>query len=623
MGNLTGQVFEAAVRANAEGRLDDADDLARKVLSVSPNDSQALLLLGIVNVKRQNPAVAVPALRTVLESDPDSFDAAFWLSMVFRKIGRSPDALIMAEQAVDANPKSEHAHNQLGMCQLDMGRAQEAVQSFSEAARLDPETAPFFDNLGRALQAVGRHEEAILAYRRVLAIGPVRDASLYRLGDAMMMIPDVAGAAHCAREILKLDPRSAPGHLLLARAFIGSGQIDEAVGYALKASELAPGNPAPVAYYGRALQALGQIQEADEQFRRSIAMEPRQGFAYHALVHNHKVKEEERPMVERMVALAQDKDLPKREIIQLEYGLGKAFEDLGEYEAAMAHFDEANRQDHLLKVGIAPFDKAALERWVSDIIAVFDDSFLDANRLVGLTNDLPIFVVGMMRSGTTLAEQIISSHPDVGGAGEQLFWPEVAGSREKLFGSGAPSVDLARFRGVAEEYLKVLKAFVPGKPKVVDKMNTNYLLLGLLNVLYPNAKIIHMKRSPIDTCLSIWKTPVANGIDLCGSKENVVAAYEQYVRLMAHWRHVLPAGSMLEVKYEELVADQETVTRRMISFCGLDWDDACLKPEENERSVKTPSVWQVRQPMYNTSVERWRKYEPWLGAFAELQSLEV
>lgn len=154
-------------------------------------------------------------------------------------------------------------------------------------------------------------------------------------------------------------------------------------------------------------------------------------------------------------------------------------------------------------------------------------------------------------------------------------------------------------------------------------MNTNYLLLGLLHVLYPQARIIHMKRNPIDTCLSIWKTPVANGIDLCGSKENVVAAYEQYVRLMAHWRQVLPSESMLEVQYEELVADQETVTRRMISFCGLEWDDACLKPEENERSVKTPSVWQVRQPMYSTSVERWRKYEPWLGAFAELQRLGV
>jgi hypothetical protein len=242
---------------------------------------------------------------------------------------------------------------------------------------------------------------------------------------------------------------------------------------------------------------------------------------------------------------------------------------------------------------------------------------------VGLPGDLPIFVVGMMRSGTTLAEQIISSHPQVGGAGEQLFWPGAAGSREKLFGSGSAKLDLRRFRGLAEEYLKVLETFAPGMPKVVDKMNTNYLLLGLLHVLYPNARIVHMKRNPIDTCLSIWKTPVANGIDLCGSKENVVAAYEQYARLMAHWRQVLPAGSMLEVQYEELVSDQDRVTREMISFCGLPWDDACLKPEENERSVKTPSVWQVRQPMYKTSVERWRKYEAWLGAFAELQGLEV
>ena len=143
-------------------------------------------------------------------------------------------------------------------------------------------------------------------------------------------------------------------------------------------------------------------------------------------------------------------------------------------------------------------------------------------------------------------------------------------------------------------------------------------MLGLLHIAFPNARIIHMRRHPVDTCLSIWATPVANGIDLCASKDNVVFAYKAYLRIMEHYRQVLPSDRLMEVQYETLVSDRERITREMIEFCGLPWDEACMKPEENTRSVKTPSVWQVRQPVYKTSMERWRKYEPWLGAFAEL-----
>ena len=222
-----------------------------------------------------------------------------------------------------------------------------------------------------------------------------------------------------------------------------------------------------------------------------------------------------------------------------------------------------------------------------------------------------------MRSGTTLAEQILSSHPEVGGAGELLFWPENAGSSEKVFDPNG-ELDTTRLQNLTRDYLDLLGRLAPGKPHVVDKMNTNYLLLGLLHVALPDARVIHMRRHPVDTCLSIWATPVARDVDLCGDKGNVVFAYRQYLRVMAHWRSMLPADRLLDVQYEELVSDREAVTRRMVEFCGLDWDEACMRPEENVRSVKTPSVWQVRQPVYKTSMARWKKYEPWLGPFAEL-----
>jgi len=585
------------------------------------NEIDTLLASGIAAANGNEFTVASGAFRRILELDPDSFDASFWLAIVLRRQGPVREALSLAQRAVQLDSKNEHAVNLLGMCQLDLGQADAAEVSFRQAIAIAPRMGPFYENLGRALQALGRNGEAIAAFRQVLAIGPVRVGALFRLGDAYMIEPDVAGAAQCARAILQIEPNSAPGNLLLARALIGDGQVNEGAAYANRAMDLAPGNAVPVAYYGRALQSLGRIAEADEQFRRSIELEPKQGFAYHALVHNHKVTEEERPIVEKMIELSSDSSLPRREIIQLHYGLGKALEDLGQFEEAMSHFDTANRIDHDLKVGVAPFQPEQLLATAKFLIETFDSSFIERNQVVASDSEVPIFVVGMMRSGTTLAEQILSSHPDIGGAGELLFWPENAGASQKVFVPGnsqTPTIDSLRLRALIDAYLGLLSRTAPGRLRVVDKMNTNYLLLGLLHIAFPNARIIHMRRHPVDTCLSIWATPVANDVDLCGDKRNIVCAYQQYLRIMGHWRTVLPPDRFLDVQYEQLVTDREQVTRQMVEFCGLPWDEACMRPEENTRSVKTPSVWQVRQPVYKTSMQRWRKYESCLGPFAEL-----
>ncbi len=610
-----------ASQARATGRLGEAEHIARGILDSNPKDAEALLILGMVQAQRNDFNLAAGTFKRVIALEPASFEAAFWLSIVLRRQGRAPEALAMARLAVNQNGMHEQALSQLGMCHMDLGQGEAAISCFQRAIEIAPGVAPLFDNLARALQSVGRNREAIAAYRRVLEIGPARPGPLLRLGDAYMMEPEPAEAANCARTVLRLDPNSAAGHLLLARSLIADGQVAEGATYARKAIALAPGNAVPVAYFGRALQSLGQISEADEQFKRSIELEPSQGFAYHALVHNHKVTEAERPLVDKMAALVQDKRLPRREIIQLEYGLGKALEDLGDYAAAMSHFDVANRIDHELKVGVAPFKREQLANTAAFLIDTFDSEFIERHKPSGSDSQVPVFVVGMMRSGTTLAEQILSSHPDVGGAGELLFWPENAGSSERVFAqtsADGPALDLARLSRLTSDYLQLLARLAPGALRVVDKMNTNYLLLGLLHMAFPYARIVHMRRHPVDTCISIWATPVAKDVDLCGEKENLVFAYCEYLRIMEHWRSVLPADRFLDVQYEDLVADQERVTRTMIEFCGMPWDDACLKPQDNIRTVKTPSVWQVRQPVYTTSTQRWRKYESCLGAFAEL-----
>jgi tetratricopeptide (TPR) repeat protein len=613
-------LLSKAVSANAADRLDDADRYSQQILSKDPMHPEANLVLGIVALKRNDAKTALPLLSRAATSAPNSSDAAFWFSTALRVSGRISEAVDCAHRAAHLEPTSEHVQNHLGMCLLDAGDGPGAVTAFQAAIELAPNTAPFFDNLGRALQASGRNTEAIATYEQSMKIGPIRPGALYRLGDAYMAEPNADAAAGCARAILRMNPNSAPGNLLLARALIGAGKVDEGAKYAQIAMGLAPGNAVPVAYYGRALQSLGDIEQADEQFKRSIELEPHQGFAYYALVHNHRVKREERPIVDKMLELLQSQNLPPRERIQLEYGLGKSLEDLGEFDQAMRHFDAANQLDTVLKVGVPQFQKHELEETANFLIRTFEERFLQAHLPSGDPSDLPIFVVGMMRSGTTLAEQILSSHPQVGGAGEQLFWPDRAGAGHKLFDSTLSKLDRRRLNALSREYLNLLGSISPGTAKVVDKMNTNYLLLGLLHVAFPNARIVHMIRHPVDTCLSIWATPVAQGINLCASKNNVVFAYEQYLRVMEHWRTVLPKDRLLDVQYENLVSDQETVTRHMIDFCGLEWSNACLQPERNRRSVKTPSVWQVRQPVYKTSMERWRKYEPWLGDFARLLS---
>lgn len=214
-------------------------------------------------------------------------------------------------------------------------------------------------------------------------------------------------------------------------------------------------------------------------------------------------------------------------------------------------------------------------------------------------------------------DQILSSHPKIGSAGEMAFWSS-GPAVQKVVAITREQVDREELKELALSYLEELQAFAPDAPRITDKMPLNYLSLGLIHLLLPNARIIRCKRNPIDTCLSIYTTPFAATMEFFYDKQNIVDAYREYERLSAHWREVLPSSRFLEVNYEDLVLRRESVLPALIDFCGLDWDDRLLRHEENVRPIKTPSQWQARQPIYSSSVERWRRYEPWLGEFQQL-----
>ncbi len=596
-------LMSSANQAHAEGRLNDCEQLCRSVLDSQPGNVSALVLLGVVAAKKEEPEAAVPWFKEAIRADPRCAPAYQWLSMVHRRLGQKPEALARARDAVALNPNDALGQHHLGQCLLDLGEFAAAEASFRRAASMAPTVALVHYSLGLALQGLKRNQEAIAAFRRSARFYPSSLPTLAALRQILLDESDPAGAAECARTILKLQPGSAEANLWLARALLEDNKAIEADTYVQTAMELEPDSALAHSLLGSALQVKGDLEEAERQFRRSIELQPRQGFAYQAFAANRKMTEADRPMVEAMKELTGATDLSPLHQSQLQYGVGKALEDLGEYAGAMHHFDEANRISYEIKFGTRPYDRKNLESY-ERTMQIFTAEFLEHSRDRGSSTDLPIFVVGMIRSGTTLAEQILSSHPQVGAAGEQPFWLE---NGPAAFGSGA-KLDFAMIERLASRYEMTLRGIAPGKAHVVDKMPMNFQMIGLIRLAFPKAKIIHTQRHPVDTCLSIYTTPNRTRLGWAHDKGNIVFAYEQYQRLMEHWRRVLPPETMMEVRYEELVSEPERTTRSMIEFCGLAWNDACLRPELNERSVVTPSVWQVRQPVYKTSVDRWRKY---------------
>jgi tetratricopeptide (TPR) repeat protein len=364
---------------------------------------------------------------------------------------------------------------------------------------------------------------------------------------------------------------------------------------------------------GSLLAERGAFDGAAQQLTDAVDVHPS---AFQQLSSVKRMTEADRTVVARMSHLVQRPEIDALTRLHVHFGLGKSYDDLGDYQRAIEHYDEANR----LRAQSSRLDRAALVTRYDNIMARFTalaeapQSFAPAS---GSEGDLPVFIVGMPRSGTTLVEQILSSHPAVTAAGELTFWQQRV---ERADAGSAIVADKAMRSRAAAEYISKLRTLGPEALRVTDKAPFNFESLGFLHFMFPNARIVHCRRHPIDNCLSIFFTNFVKRQDYAWDRGDIAFFYRQYSRLMDTWRSVLPADRFMEVEYEALVRDREAETRRLVSFIGLDWDDLCLAPERNRRSVKTASLWQARQPVYTTSIERWRRYEPWLGELSELAS---
>ena len=465
-----------------------------------------------------------------------------------------------------------------------------------------------------AAHQAGRLDEAERGYRAVLALDPRHAESIDGLGRIACRTARYALAAEFAAQAVALAPDVAAFHLHLGDALMELGRAAEAIAAYERALALQPDNAEAYANIGTLYVSLGRGEEARRAYEWAIALSPRRGSFYRlrALV---APLPRESAIFAQLAALAEDAAaLSEGDRMEVHFALGTALSDAGDPARAFSHFLAGNA---LKRQRIAYDEKKALGA-LARIAAQFSRDFLAARRGSGVASRLPIFVVGMPRSGSTLVEQILASHPAAVGAGELQLLPQLLRHACAQAKTGFPEIAAALTAGeiqrLAEQYLAVLRLEGPEAARIVDKHLNNFTALGLIRLMLPDAKIIHVRRDPVDTCLSAF-AKLFNGNHLAYTYElgELGRFYRGYARLMAHWRAVLPAEAMLEVRYEALVGDFEREARRIVDFCGLAWDERCRRFHETERLVKTWSALQVRQPLYDTAIEKWRAY----GALAQ------
>jgi tetratricopeptide (TPR) repeat protein len=450
-----------------------------------------------------------------------------------------------------------------------------------------------------------------LAYNRATELLPSLSEAWFRAGALVYTMGLRKEAIGCFKRAATTGRKSQWGRLGAARALLTEDRDEEAERLLRQALALDPANAMAHDLLGNVLAESGRFDEAYDCFARAIALAPLLAGSYYDLVRCRRITGADEGLLARMEAALATPGLAAAQRLRVHLALGKAADDLGDYRMAMQQFDASDA----VRRGSASFDSVAFDAEIDHMIARCTSDLIARAGELGSDDATPIMIVGMPRSGTTLLEQIVSSHPEVGAGGELNFWNErgAAWRRAGPAGNEAPFLNHA-----AAEYLGLLREIGPKAARVTDKMPFNFLWAGLIHLALPRATIIHSRRAAIDTALSIHQTQFHLGLAFPTGGAELVAYFRSYRRLTDHWRRVLPADRFFEVDYEDLTRAPEPAIRRIIACCGLEWDDACLRPERNPRAVKTPSKWQTRQPIYRHSVERWRGYEPWLGPLSAL-----
>jgi tetratricopeptide (TPR) repeat protein len=573
---LTGeQALAAALGFYKAGRLSEAEALYRAVLATNPDHFDSLRAVGVLCLKRNAPQDAVAPLEKALALKPDSAETHNDLGMALAALNRHGEALPHLERAVALSPDFATAHNNLGNTLAALDRRRDAIAHFKRAIALRPGYALAEFNLANALSKSERHAEAADLYKMALEHNPDWAPALCGLGFSLHMSGRSAEGLQFYERALARDPASADAHNGIGQVKQTLGLLEESRSALERALELAPDRPS----YHRMLGETKRFRAGDPQI---AAMES---------------------LLPSLASLGEEQQA------ELHFALGKAYGDIARHEESFRHLIAGNAIKHRTD----EYDEAAQLTMMKHIETVFTADLLRRNAGAGDPSEVPVFILGMPRSGSTLTEQILASHPRIFGAGElrdfseptKAFRGRDAGA---FFPEVATSLSGEELRAFGARYVEHLRALAPAADRVTDKMPSNFRFIGFIRMTLPNAKIIHTRRDPIDTCISCFSRMFGKK-SFMADLGTLGRYYRAYETLMAHWRRVLPQGAMLEVQYEDLVGDFENQARRIVAYCGVEWDERCLSFHQTERPVRTASVTQVRQPIYSNAIGRWKPYE--------------
>ncbi|HYB08096.1 MAG TPA: tetratricopeptide repeat protein [Alphaproteobacteria bacterium] len=672
----TGHILQQGIELLQAGRVSEAEALYRRVLAIDPKEPDATHLLGLIAHQKGQNETAIELIGKAIALDGRVAAYHANLGEAYRALGQMDDAIRSHRRALELRPDLASAHYGLGTALLEKGSYEEAATELKRVAVFDPQDAEAHLSLGIALSRLGRLDEAIsfldravklraqlgeahlnlgvvlhakgdlrggyTALARAVELMPDLAEAHYRIARVLVALEYFAEAISAFREAVRLQPQSLHIQLELAEALRLYRHIPESIEIYERLSKFHPALSDPLNGIGLGLLEQGDFEGARRMFDRALALDPSSadihfniGFSYqlqgrfeeargwhertlalqpdHAVAHYNLVKsrkgeasEEQRREIEKVLRLS---TLSARQRAALNFALANVDDELGDYDAAFAAYKEAND----LKKATMLYDPEEYTAYVDRVIATFTPELLAEKSAFGSASKLPVFIVGMPRSGTSLVEQIAASHPQVHGAGELDDLRRIAQTLSANLGTSAAYPEVARrldrtaTHAAAEAYIAELRKHSPTAERITDKLPQNFPRIGLIHVLFPKARIVHCARDPLDTCVSCYFQEFAHGQPYAYDLAHLGRHYRDYLRLMAHWHKVLP-GRILDIPYEALIADQEAWSRKLISYLDLPWDDRCLAFYEKERLVRTASFWQVRQPIYASSIGRWRRY---------------
>ncbi len=640
------KLLNEALEHHQAGRLPEAEAGYRRVLDAQPDNADALYLCGVLNLQRGDAAAALDLFTRAIERNPRQPDYQNMCGEAHRMRGEFPEAIRHYEQAIAARPAFAGALLNLGNALQETGRLAEAARRYEMALEIEPNLAMAHNNLGLVTKRLGQPDRALACFRRALELAPDYAEARTNLGNLLREDGRAGEALRHHERAVELAPRFAEAHCNLGRTLTDLGDTEQALACFRQAATLDPGlaiahnnmgivlddlgrpEEAVQCYeqalaidpdyadahnnLANALDELGRQDAAAEHYRRAIAIEP--GFA-EARRHLARLRPAEDQLRE-IESLLSDVTLAEEQAMHLHFALGEIHRSAGRHEPAFEHFARANA----LARAAGDHDPGRVSRRVDALIAEFTAEGLGRFSGAGSASELPVFVVGMPRSGTTLVEQIIASHPRAAGAGElseiEQIERALSGNATPAAGGGLSGLTASSLSLAADDYLARLRSVSADATRIADKAVDNFLRVGLIRLLFPRARIVHCRRNAMDTCVSAFFTHFVRGQHFSRDLEHLAHYYIDYTRAMAHWESLFP-GDILHVDYEDLVSDQEATSRRLIGHLGLDWDPACLDYHRTERAVRTASSAQVRRPIYAESVNRWRHYARQLAPLAE------